>query len=86
MNPPCFAHRTSSWEKHPAVIDDQDRETPWQDPIVAEVRAARVALLAGADWDLEKLAERLRQEQVRSGHPVVTLAPRVPEPTRGEAA
>ncbi len=66
--------------------DEKDRETPWEDPVVTEVRAARAALLAAAGYDLEKLVERLRQEQALSGHPVVTFAPRAPEPTAGEAA
>ena len=68
------------------MTDERDAEMPWQDPIVAEVRAARATLLASVDYDLEKLAERLRQEQAVSGHLVVTLPPRPPEPTAGEAA
>ena len=66
--------------------DETQLETPWEDPIVAEVRAARAALLAAAGYDLEKLVARLRQEQPLSGHPIVTFPPRVPEPTAGEAA
>lgn len=66
--------------------DEKDLETPWEDPIVAEVRAARAALWAAADYDLERLAQRLRQEQALSGHPVVTFPPRVPKPTADEAA
>ena len=66
--------------------DESDRGTSWQDPIVAEVRTARAALLASVGYDLEKLAERLRQEQAVSGRRVVTLPPRAPEPTAGEAA
>ncbi len=66
--------------------DKDDLETPWEDSIVAEVRAARAALWAAAGYDLEKFAERLRQEQALSGHPVVTFPPRVPEPTAGEVA
>ena len=61
-------------------------EVPWQDAIVAEVRAARVALLAAAGYDLDRLAERLRDEQVSSGHRVVTLLPRAPAPPTGEVA
>jgi hypothetical protein len=68
------------------VDDEKDLETPWEDPIVAEVRAARAALWAAADYDLEKLAQRLRQEQALSGHPVVTFPPRAPKPTADEAA
>ena len=66
--------------------DQNDREVPWEDAIVAEVRAARVALLAAAGYDLERLAERLRLEQSSSGHRVVSFPPRVPDPTAGEAA
>ena len=61
-------------------------EVPWQDAIVAEVRAARVALLAAAGYDLDRLAERLRDEQVSSCHRVVTLPPRAPAPPTGEVA
>ena len=66
--------------------DESDREPLWQDPIVAEVRTARAALLASVGYDLEKLAERLRQEQAVSGRRVVTLPPRAPESAAGEAA
>ena len=66
--------------------DANDREGPWEDAIVAEVRAARVTLLAAAGYDLERLAERLRQEQASSGHRVVTFPPRGPAPTTGESA
>jgi hypothetical protein len=68
------------------VNDRNDQEAPWRDAIVAEVRAARVALLAAAGYDLERLAERLRQEQASSRRRVVTLPPRTPAPTTGEAA
>ena len=66
--------------------DEQDRAGCWVDQIVAEVRAARAELLGSAGHDLEKLVERLRQEQAQSGHRVVSLPPRAPEPTAGEAA
>jgi hypothetical protein len=66
--------------------DDREHRAPWEDPIVAEVRAARAALFAAAGYDLEKLVERLRQEQALSGRLVVTLPPRVPEPTGGETS
>lgn len=42
-----------------------DPDMPWPDPIVAEVRAARAALLAAAGHDLERLAERLRMSKRR---------------------
>jgi hypothetical protein len=68
------------------VNDANDREALWEDSIVAEVRAARIALLAAAGYDLDRFAERLRQEQVSSGHGVVTFPPRAPVATTGEAA
>ena len=46
----------------------------WQDPIVAEVRAVRQALFAAAGYDIREFCRRLREEQDRSGHRVVTRA------------
>jgi hypothetical protein len=68
------------------VNDRQQEEAPWVDVIVGEVRAARAALLAAVAYDLDALAERLRQEQVSSGRRVVTFPPRAPAPTSGEAS
>ena len=53
-------------------------EQPWTDEIVAEVRSAREQLCAACDYDLEKLAERLRQNQKVSGRAVVTFPRRMP--------
>lgn len=60
------------------MIDPKRDSTPWKDEIVEEVRAARVQLFAACDFDLDKLAEHLRQEQERSGRPVVTFPKRLP--------
>lgn len=49
---------------------------PVEDPIVAEVRAAREAEFAAAGYDLEEYARRLRAAQASSGHPVITRPPR----------
>ena len=68
------------------LSDEKEKQSPWVDQIVAEVRSARAALLAAADFDLEKLAERLREEQAASGHPVVRLPPRPPVDGSGEEA
>jgi len=68
------------------VTDRNEQEAPWVDTIVAEVRAARMALFAAVGYDLERLAERLRQEQASSGRRIVTFPPRAPAPTTGEAA
>ena len=48
----------------------------WHDSIVAEVRAAREALFAEADYDIREFCRRVRVEQAKSGHHVVTLRPR----------
>lgn len=48
------------------------------DAILAELRAARRALLEAVDFDLERLAHKLRAEQAESGHPVVSLPCRRP--------
>ena len=48
------------------------RETDWQDPIVAEVRAAREALFAAAGYDIREFCRRARAAQANSGHVVVT--------------
>ena len=68
------------------MIDEEERSLPWDDPIVSEVRRAREILLAEADYDLEKLSQRLRKEQLTSGRQVVTRAPRRPDRVNGKAA
>lgn len=68
------------------MTDGQHEAGCWVDQIVAEVRGARSELFASAEHDLAKLVERLRQEQTQSGRRVVSLPPRAPEPTAGEAA
>ena len=52
-----------------------DRE-PWRDPIVSEVRRLREALFSAAGYDIHEYCRRLRQEQLTSGHEVVTRARR----------
>jgi hypothetical protein len=65
---------------------EDDNAQPWDDPIVSEVRRTREAIFAAADYDLDKLSQRLRQQQADSGRPVVTRAPRRPNRQGGEAA
>jgi len=58
----------------------RDKDRPWQDPIVAEVRAARQKLLAQMGFDLHALCELLRSHQAAAGrHPVR----RLPRPVEG---
>ena len=56
------------------MIDTRRETAAWQDPIVAEVRAARQALFAAAGCDIREFCRRLRAEQDVSGHRVVTRA------------
>ena len=43
----------------------------WRDPIVAEVREAREALFAEANYDIHEFCRRLSEKQVSSGHAIV---------------
>ena len=55
--------------------DGYESDGPWQDPIVADVRAVRAALFAASGSDIRKFCRGLREEQARSGHVIVTRAP-----------
>jgi hypothetical protein len=68
------------------MVPEDDNAQPWTDLIVSEVRKAREAIFAAADYDLDKLSQRLRQEQSDSGRPVVIRVPRRPNHQGGEAA
>ena len=50
----------------------------WDDPIMADVRAARAALLAAAGGDADALARQLAERERSSGRRVVSLPPRRP--------
>ena len=57
-----------------------DRAEPvGEDPIVAEVRAAREALFAAAGYDLEEFCRQLRARQAAEGRAAVTLPSRAPD-------
>jgi hypothetical protein len=60
------------------MVHPQHDEQPWTDEIVAEVRSAREQLFAACDYDLEKLADRLRRAQKASSRAVVTFPRRMP--------
>ena len=57
-------------------FEESTHTEPWVDPIVAEVRTAREALLADAGYDLHVLCERLRARQDAAGRKVVRREPR----------
>ena len=52
------------------MTEDSSLEV-WLDPIVAEVREAREALFAEANYDIYEFCRRLSDRQAGSGHPVV---------------
>jgi hypothetical protein len=61
-------------------------QTPWVDPIVAEVRAARERIVAAVGGDLHALCEQLRARQAAAGRIPVRHDPRPPRPKAGQAA
>lgn len=64
----------------------EDENTPWVDPIVAEVHVVRAKLVAAANGDLHALCEQLRAHQRAAGRISVPHAPRRPGPETGQAA
>ena len=68
------------------MTEPRDVLTPWEDPIVAEVRSAREALFAAAGYNLEELSRRLREEQLAAGRTAVILPPRSANEKDGAAA
>ncbi len=63
-----------------------DTKEPWVDPVVAEVRAAREALLVEVDYDLHRLCEMLRTHQIQARRRVASREPRRITRVSGEAA
>jgi hypothetical protein len=57
----------------------------WTDPIVAEVRKAREALFAEANYDIHEFCRRLSERQVTSGHPIVKRSGVAPDGSHEEA-
>jgi hypothetical protein len=57
----------------------------FDDPIVEEVRRTRERLLAEADGDLRKLAERMRELEAREDRPAIELPPRRVKPNNDDA-
>jgi hypothetical protein len=51
--------------------NESSPEDAWYDPIVAQVRQAREALFAEADYDIYEFCRRLAARQDASGHEVV---------------
>ena len=46
------------------------------DPYVEEIRAIRDAIAREFDYNIERLGEEMQAREARSGHAVVSLAPR----------
>jgi len=60
------------------MVQPEPDAIPWTDEIVAQVRAAREQLFASCDYDLEKLADRLRHDEGARGRSAVTYPKRAP--------
>ena len=56
-----------------------------KDPIVEEVRKHRMEHTRRFRGDLTAICDDLRSIQVSSGHKVIRLAPRKPEPTKASS-
>jgi len=67
------------------MSDVIEKTGPWHDPIIAEVRAVRRALFAASGNDIREFCRRVREEQMTSGHVIVTHAAKLrEEPTGAE--
>jgi len=53
------------------MASDRSPVEVWHDPIVAEVRQAREALFAEANYDIHEFCRRLSARQAGSGHSIV---------------
>ena len=64
----------------------EEPRTPWVDPIVAEVHAARDRIMTAFDGDLHALCEELRARRQTAGRIPLRHEPRPPRPGSGRAA
>jgi hypothetical protein len=60
------------------MTKEKDNQTPWEDPIVGEVRKVREMLYADSGYNLDELGRRLREKQMLSGRVVVSRSSRLP--------
>jgi hypothetical protein len=67
------------------MASDRSPVEVWHDPIVAEVRQAREALFAEANYDIHEFCRRLSARQAGSGHSVVKRRSASIEDSFGEA-
>jgi hypothetical protein len=67
------------------MADDRSPVEVWHDPIVAEVRQAREALFAEANYDIHEFCRRLSARQAASGHSVVKRGSAPSEDSWGDA-
>jgi hypothetical protein len=64
-------------------MPDDEPQSPWVDPIVAELRAARERIVAAVGGDLHALCEQLRARQAAAGRIPIRHAPRALDEGRG---
>ena len=64
----------------------EELQTPWADPLVAEIHAARERIMAACNGDLHALCEQLRVHQQAAGRIPLRHESRPPRPESGRAA
>ncbi|MGE5838752.1 MAG: hypothetical protein ACM34H_02375 [Deltaproteobacteria bacterium] len=67
------------------MTEEKDNQTPWEDPIVDEVRKVREMLYADSGYNLDELGRRLREKQMLSGRVVVSRSKHPPRDANKEA-
>ena len=58
------------------MLQEEEFEGPWRDPIVEEIRKIREEHAARFNYDVRAIGEDLMKRQHESGHRIVSLSPR----------
>ena len=58
------------------MLQEEEFEGPWRDPIVEEIRKIREEHAARFNYDVRAIGEDLMRRQHDSGHRIVSLPPR----------
>jgi len=70
-----------TWERsHHTSTSREEPQTPWVDPIGAEIHASRERIVAACNGDLHALCEQLRAHEQTAGRVPVPHESRPPRP------
>ena len=61
------------------------KETPWEDPVVKEVREIRDRIAAEHNYDVRAIGRYYQQKQARAARKLVTRPPRRPDVPKSAA-